>query len=100
MTQAGLFTSNPAELDATALDTVITMADGLVRTVLIARLLVENGRTVEMAGLDHGVGLLCAKSLDLPPNCGRTARPHLITLLAEVDDLTKALRTQTEPARE
>ena len=98
MTQTGLFTSDAAELDATALDTVVAMADGLMRTVLIARLLVENGRTVEMAGLDHGIGLLCAKSLDLPPTSGRACRPQLITLLAEVDDLTKALRTQTEAA--
>ena len=31
-------------------------------------------------GLDHQVGLLCAKSLDLPPDEGRRVRPRLIAL--------------------
>ena len=70
------------------------MADGLVRTITIARLLVENGRTVDMAGLDRGVGLLCAKALDLPPEAGRTLRPQLMMVLAEANQLTEAIRNQ------
>ena len=94
MTHAGLFTSDAADFDATALQATIAMGEGLMRTMLIARLLVTNGRTVEMAGLEHGVGLLCAKSLDLPPEGGRSVRPHLIALLTELDALTEALRDQ------
>ncbi len=56
------------------------MSEELARTICIARALVEHGRTVDLAGLDRGVGLLCAKTLDLAPEAGRTARPHLVSL--------------------
>ncbi len=91
MTQAGLFMTDPAVFEATALETAIGLGEGLMRTMLIARLLVANGRTVDMAGLDRGVGLLCAKSLDLSPEGGRNVRPHLVNLLAELDALGAAL---------
>ncbi len=94
MTEPGLFTTDTAAFDATALQAAIALGEGLVRTLCIARILVENGRTVDMAGLDRGVGLLCAKALDLPPETGRTMRLHLVMVMAEVDELTEALRTQ------
>ena len=83
-----------AEFDAAALRTAIGMSEGLARTICIARVLVENGRTVDMAGLDRGVGLLCAKALDLPIEAGRELRPHLAALLTAVGQLTEALQTQ------
>ena len=58
MTTTGLFHFDSSDYDAAAIKTAISMADGLARTITIARLLVENGRTVDMAGLDRGVGLL------------------------------------------
>ena len=94
MTQPGLFTFDQAAFDAAALQTALAMGDGLMRTICIAQLLVEHGRTVDMTGLDRGVGLLCAKALDLPPGSGRSVRPHLLSLLAQVDELTQVLRTQ------
>ena len=98
MTHTGLFTSDSVDFDAVALQATIAMSEGLMRTMLIARLLVTNGRTVEMAGLEHGVGLLCAKSLDLAPEAGRGLRPRLLTLLAELDALTGALQDQAAQA--
>ena len=78
--------------DAGALQTAIGMVEGLARTACIARMLLEHGRVVDMAGLDRGVGLACARALDLPPESGRQLRPHLVSLLAETDRLTQALR--------
>ena len=96
MTEAGLFTFDQAAFDASALQAAFAIGESLMRTICIAQLLVENGRTVDMTGLDRGVGLLCAKALDLPPEAGRAVRPHLLSLLAQVDDLTQALRIQAE----
>lgn len=89
-----LISFDHAEFDAAALQTAVGMTEGLARTVCIARVLVENGRTVDMAGLDRGIGLLCAKALDLPAKAGRELRPHLSALLSAVNQLTEALRVQ------
>jgi hypothetical protein len=94
MTTTGLFNFDSSEYEASAVKTAVSMADGLARTITIARLLVENGRTVDMAGLDRGVGLLVAKALDLPPEAGRNLRPTLMMVLAEANHLTEALRNQ------
>ena len=91
MERTGLLSFDHAEFDATALRMAVGMSEGLARTVCIARVLVENGRTVDMTGLDRGVGLLCAKALDLPLNIGRNLRPQLIALLVAVDQLKEAL---------
>ncbi len=96
MEGTGLFEFDHSEFDAAALRTAVGMSEGLARTICIARVLVENRRTVDMAGLDRGVGLLCAKALDLPLDTGRNLRPQLIALLAAVDQLTEALQAQSE----
>ena len=69
----------------------VTATDGIVATVRIARALVQAGRQVDLGGLDRMVGLLCARVLDLPPEQGRTLRPRLLALLAELDELNGAL---------
>ena len=91
MSSQPAFLFDEAAFDADAIQTVLAMAEGLGRTMCIARTLVEHGRTVDLAGLDRGVGLLCAKSLDLPPDAGRAVRPTLAALLEEADRLTEAL---------
>lgn len=73
------------------------MAEGVQRTVAIARALAGSGRPVDLAGLDGAVGLLCAKTLDLPPDQGRLARPALAAILAELDQLGEALREGVPP---
>jgi hypothetical protein len=80
------------DYDAKALQAALAMGDGLMRTMCIARLLMANGRTVDMTGLDRGMGLFCAKALDLAPELGRSLRASLVALLAEVDAFTAALR--------
>ncbi len=94
MNSIGLLGFDHAEFDAAALQTAIGMSEGLAKTICIARVLVENGRTIDMAGLDRGVGLLCAKALDLPLELGRKLRPQLIALLEAVDQLAAALRAR------
>ena len=88
---------DPSGYEAQAAQTVVAMSEGLGRTICIARALVENGRSVDLAGLEHGVGLLCAKALDLPAETGRTVRPHLLSVLAESDALTASLRHHAKP---
>ena len=93
MTSPGHLPFNTETFDADAIRAVIAMAEGLARTIHVARVLVENGRTVDLAGLDRGVGLLCAKAFDLPPEAGRSVRPHLVALMSDAAALTAALRT-------
>ena len=94
MTSQVLFPFDHAEYDAAASQAVVTMSEELARTICVARVLIEHGRTIDLAGLDRGVGLLCAKALDLQPEAGRKIRPHLVMLLAEADSLNQALRAQ------
>ena len=94
-TSPGLFGAfDASDYEASAVRAAVGMAEGLARTICIARLLVANGRTVDMTGLDRGVGLLCAKALDLPPEAGRGLRPQLMMVLAEANRLTEALQNQ------
>ncbi len=97
MEAQNLFTFDHGAFDAAALRAVTAMCEGLGRTICIARVLVENGRQVDMAGLDCGVGLLCAKVLDLPPEAGRAFRPQLLALLSAIDELTAAIRRMDIP---
>lgn len=76
--------------DPTALQQVL--AEQVKRVVAIARALAGSGRRVDLSGLDGTVGLLCAKTLDLPPDQGRLARPQLAAILTELDLLGAALR--------
>jgi hypothetical protein len=70
---------------------VRALSDELTNIVGVARALVEAGRDVDLAGLDRQVGLLCAKTLDLPPDEGRRLRPRLIALSATVETLLRAM---------
>ena len=53
-------------------------------------------RTVDLVGLDRGVGLFCAKALDLPHEQGLALRAQLTALRAEIDQLTEAIRRAGE----
>ncbi len=83
--------SGPADPVRPQIDALIRE---LVNTVDIARALLEAGRTVDLSGLEHRAGLLCAKVLDLPPAEGRAVRLHLIGLLGLIDALSQALATR------
>jgi hypothetical protein len=66
-------------------------ADGVTQTLDVARGLVEVGPSVDLAGLEDQVGLLCAKALDLSPAGGRIILAELVTTLARVEALSVAL---------
>ena len=68
------------------------LAEQVRHTMAVARGLLTGGRRVDLTGLDRGVGLLCAKALDLPPDQGRAARVELLRLVAELDSLGIAMR--------
>jgi hypothetical protein len=91
MTAGWVFHNDDTGFDAGAMAKAIALGSSLLRTIRIARLLVESDRRVDLTGLDRGVGLLCAKSLDLPPELGRALRPHLKALRDEIDTLTTAI---------
>ncbi len=68
------------------------LASRLSRTIGIARALAQNGRTVDLTGLDDGIGMLCAQTLDLPAQEGRTLLPLLADVLLQVNTLAAALQ--------
>jgi hypothetical protein len=77
------------------------LAAAIASTLRMARALATAGRSIDLSGLDGAVGLVCAKSLDLPPDEGGQMRDTLIALLQELDTLGDALqaRTDSEAAR-
>jgi hypothetical protein len=74
------------------------MAQELRKTAELARALAESGRAIDLTGLDHEVGLLCAKSLDLPPDEGRRIRPQLIALSGVMEALSRVLAARAAPS--
>jgi hypothetical protein len=61
---APLVVTQPMDTPA---DAVRAYAEQLTRLVDTARALVDSNREVDLTGLECEIGLLCAKSLDLPP---------------------------------
>lgn len=78
---------------------VRALADELTKTIDLARALAESGRTVDLTGFDRDIGLLCAKSLDLPPDDGRRIRPRLIALSGTLEGLSRALAVHAPKSR-
>ena len=68
------------------------LAAGIAATLRVARALAASGRRIDLAGIDGSIGLLCAKSLDLPPVQGRQMRIVLVGLLQEIDALSETIR--------
>ena len=68
------------------------LATGLSKTMGIARALAQSGRTLDLTGIDNGIGVLCAQALDLPLQDGRALLPVLRDVLGQVDALTTTLR--------
>lgn len=64
----------------------------------IARILIEDGRLIDLAGLESEIGRLCAQVLDLAPDEGRSLAPLLAALLSEVDTIATRLAAGTPPS--
>ena len=45
-----------------------------------------------MSGIQDGIGLLCAKTLDLSHRQGKQMLPALLELTAQIDSMSQALR--------
>jgi hypothetical protein len=88
----------PADPEA-PIDAVRALAEELTSIIGVAHALVDAGRAIDLAGLDSQVGLLCAKTLDLPPDDGRRARPRLIALSGSVEALSRALVARSLSSR-
>jgi hypothetical protein len=68
------------------------LATRLSRTLAVARALAGNGRTVDLSGVQDGVGRLCAQCLDVAADEGRDMLPLLYGVLGELDALDAVLR--------
>ena len=85
----------PASLDPASFDPVQALTvyiEDLKKTIALATTLTHAGRKVDLSGLEHSVGIVCAKALDLMPDQGRTLRPALVALAAALDALSIASR--------
>lgn len=78
---------------------VQAMAEELTQTIDVAGALASSGRVVDLTGFDQQVDLLCARSLDLPPDEGRRLRPNLIVLSGALEALSRLLATRAAPSR-
>lgn len=92
---APLVVTQPMDTPA---DAVRAYAEQLTRLVDTARALVDSNREVDLTGLECEIGLLCAKSLDLPPEEGRRIRPRLIALFGSVVGLSRAFCARGPPS--
>ncbi len=87
-------TSAADSYDQDAMEAAIALSDAIERTISLARTMLDRGQPVDLTGLDGRIGLLCAKSLDLPPAMGRTMRPRLTSVLDALDEMTLVLNRQ------
>jgi hypothetical protein len=70
---------------------VAELGSRLSRTLGIARALAESGRQLDLRGIEDGVGLLCAQTLDLSNSEAHGMVFMLREILAQVDTLTEIL---------
>jgi hypothetical protein len=77
-----------------AYERLATLAERLSRTVAVARGLITANRSVDLAGFEDGVGVLCAKALDLEREESRRLLPALLELRAQIDGLAAAITNQ------
>jgi hypothetical protein len=75
---------------------LVALSERIALTLSVARGLTIAGREVQLAGLQDGIGLLCAQALDLRLEDARALRPALAEMLAQVDSLSLAIRDSFE----
>lgn len=76
-----------------AIASIRSFIEDLRNAIKVAHTLLAAERTIDLSGFDRQVGLLCAQTLDLPPEQGRALCDDLTALLAAADALTAALAT-------
>jgi hypothetical protein len=65
----------------------------------VARALADNGRQLDLSGMEDGVGALCAQTMDMAPGEAHCMLPILRDLLTQVDQLTASLTRPADPQR-
>lgn len=88
-----------AHPDQTASDTtydaeqeLMLLSEQTFRMVAVAQTLVASHRHVDLDGLQHQIGLICAKALDLQPGRTGLMRMELLRLATGLDRLHDAMR--------
>lgn len=71
---------------------MLALSEQIFRMVAVAQAMVASNRRVDLDGLQHQVGVVCAKALDLPPARAGLARLELQRLVAGLDALHAAMR--------
>jgi len=94
----GLESSDPMPRYPPPIAAARELAQAIAGTVRVARGFAAAGRRIDLVGLEEPVGLLCARSLDLPPEQGRQMRVVLINLRRELHVLSETLRTRQDGA--
>lgn len=77
-------------------DKALAAIDSLRGTVTMARVLVQSGRAVDLAGLDAEAATLCAQVAKLPGPTGQRLRPALLALVRDVEGLAATLPSPAE----
>ena len=72
-------------------ETALAAIESLRGTLTMARVLVQSGRVVDLAGLDAEAATLCAQVARLPGASGQRLRPALEALVREVEGLAATL---------
>ena len=70
----------------------LAIAEGLERSLRLARALAGQSRPVDLAGMQDSIGILCAKALDSSEAERRALRIALVALRAELDALSMTMR--------
>lgn len=91
--------ATPEGSDTDAAVAAITAAvEHLTETLVLARVLVQSGAAIDLAGLDREVGDLCAEAISLPRAEGRDMATPLADLLNEIEQLERLMeRTPRSP---
>lgn len=71
---------------------MLALSEQIFRMLAVARAMVASDRPVELGGLQHQVGVLCARALDLPPGRTGLARVELRRLATGLDALHTVMR--------
>jgi hypothetical protein len=71
---------------------LIEAARALAGVVRVSGVLLRSGRVVDLNGLQDSIGVLSARALELDPPGRARLRPHLASLLADVNRLDAVLR--------
>ena len=64
------------------------------RTLGVAHALAKRGRQLDLAGIEDGIGILCAQTLDLPNADARCMLPVLREVLSQLDSLSATLQRE------